>query len=132
MKATEIRRDVLDYILSEVQNSVMRLGINAQLRIRTKKDYRGEPFIAIESDKFQTMPVLFKEVTIEGGISVTGEPNGMIEVFVRLDYCWRSFTGGTNGTELGAMYFWVEKDLPAEIEDDSYHFYIQKKRGLEL
>ena len=132
MKAIELRTEVQEYILSELQNSVMRLGINAQLKFKEEKDYRGGKYLAVESTKFQTQPVMFKEVWLEGVISVTDEKENAIEVCVRLEYNWRSFSGGTNGTDLGKCYFDVDRELPEKLTSENVCYYVNKLRGVEI
>ena len=133
MKQAELRQEIKDYILSEVQVSVMRLGINAQLMFVTDKDYRGNEYIKIESSKFQTMPMMFKEIWIEGRVTVIdSEDEGKQEVSISLEYHWQSFRGGSNGTDIGYIYFEVEKDLPEKIKEDSARFYVRKMKGLEI
>ena len=132
MKATELRTEVKEYILSELQTSVMRLGINTQLNLVVKKDYRGGEYLALESEKFQTQPVIFKEVWLEGTISVIDEKEKAYEVCVRLEYNWRSFTGGTNGTDLGRCHFEVDKELPENLTSENVCYYVDKRRGIEI
>lgn len=134
MKSTELREEVKEFILSEVQMSVMRLGISAPLVLVVDKDYRCSEYLAIESAKFQTSPVLFKEVWISGVISVFDEDQNVncYNVVVTLNYNWRSFRGGTNGTELGDIRFLVDKELPEKMSKDSAHYYVSKAQGIEI
>ena len=133
MKATYLREEVKNHILNEVQSSLIRLGINAAIALVVSKDYRGNDYLTIESAKFQTMPVMFKYVMIKGTINVDEESKeGGLLVYVSLDYHWKSFTGGTNGTELGRMVFFVDKDLPKEMNEERCGLYIQKIQGLSI
>ena len=132
MKAIELRKEVQEYILSELQNSVMRLGISAQLKLVVNKDYRGIEYLAIESEEFQTQPVMFKEVWLGGVLKVSEEKEDAYGVYASLDYNWRSFTGGTNGTDLGRCYFEVDKELPEKLTSGNVCHYVNKRRGIEL
>ena len=133
MKATELREEVKNHIISEVQLSLMRIGISAPLVLVIHKDYRGNEYLAIESAKFQTMPVMFREVTITGTVNVDDEKKeGGILVSVSLEYQWKSFTGGMNGTELGQLVFFVDKDLPKLMTEERCRLYIQKVQGLSI
>ena len=132
MKGTIIGDAVQESILSELQNSIMRLGISAQLKLVVKKDYRGEEYLSLESEKFQTQPVIFKEVWLDGVISITEEKENAYEVCVRLEYNWRSFTGGTNGTDLGRCHFEVDKELPENLTSENVCYYVDKRRGIEI
>ena len=131
MKATEIKKEVLEYIISDLQVSLMRLGINAKLSVNTKKDYRGSDYLAIESEEFQTMPVMFKKVYLTGTIAVTDEKEDSTIISIRLHYNWHSFGGGSNGTELGVAYYEIE-ELPEDLNPRYIRNYVTKKRGLEI
>ena len=132
MKAIELRKEVQEYILSELQKIVMRLGISAQLKLVVNKGYRGIEYLAIESEKFQTQPVIFKEVWLDGVLEVLKEKEDAYEVYARLDYRWRSFTGGTNGTDLGKCYFDVDKELPENLTSGNVCHHVNKRGGIEL
>lgn len=134
MKATELKKEILDYILSEVQTSVMRLGINAQLSYVTRYDYHKNEILGIESTKFQTMPMMFKELMLVGNINIVDETEEQYynEVAISLDYRYTSFNGGHNGTELGRIIFRVDKDLPKKIGHDMEKFYVRKVQSIEI
>lgn len=134
MKAIEIRKEIQEYILSELQTSIMRLGINAQLKLKVEKDYRGQEYLALESTKFQTQPVMFKECWLEGTISINekDENEKGFFVYVRLEYRWKAFSGGYNGTDLGKAHFFVEKDLPENLSEENARYYVDKVNGIEI
>lgn len=133
MKAIDLREEVKCYILNEIRSSLMRLGINAPLSLVVSKDYRGNNYLTIESAKFQTMPVMFKEVMITGTINADDESkeDGIL-VNVSLDYRFKHFNGGNNGAELGRIVFFVEKELPKVMTEERCRMYIQKVQGIEI
>ncbi len=133
MKAIDLREEVKDYILSEVQRSVMRLGINAQLSYVIKHNYRKNELLTIESTKFQTMPMMFKELMLVGDIYIADntEEKDYTEITINLEYRYTSFRGGHNGTELGRITFRLDKDMP-KISSDMVKFYVRKVQGIEI
>lgn len=134
MKTTEIRKEVLEYIISDLQTSVTRLGINAELGIKVEKDYRGKEYLAIESTRFQTQPVLFRECWLDGTISINekDENEKGFFIYIMMDYRWRSFAGGFNGTDFGRAHFFVEKDLPERLTKDNVWCYVRRVSGIEV
>lgn len=70
MKTEILSKQVLDYIINDVETTIHRLGINAQLSIEVEKDYRGNEYEKLVSTSFQTMPMLFKEIHLEGNIAI--------------------------------------------------------------
>lgn len=133
MKATELREEIRQYILSDVQMSVMRLCINTAMMLVPGKDYRGNEYTAIESAPFQTMPVMFKKVWLYGTMTIVEEKENSYEVCVSLDYRWESFRGGSNGMELGRVWYEVAKDLPEKFSEHwGCQSYVNKVRGLEI
>ena len=134
MKATELRTEIKEYILGELQTSLMRMGINAQLSLKVEKDYRKEDYLTVVSEPFQTTPVVFKKLWISGtfGCCESEEHKDKVLISVNLDYNWEAFSRGTNGTDLGTIWFSMSKELPEEIGKDEACYYIRKRHGLEL
>lgn len=133
MKSTDLRNEVREYILSDVQMTLARLGINAACKFVTEKDYRGNDYLTIETSKFQTMPMMFKELYVRGPVGTYEEEDKeFYEVSIRLEYCWKSFRGGSNGTDLGTIRYQVEKDMPERVGEDSVRYYIHKEHGIEI
>lgn len=130
MKATKLQKNVLEYIVSDLQMTINRLGINATLSTKIAKDYRGEEFVKIVSTPFQTMPVLFKEITIDGTIGTGEEDEKNVEVGIRLNYAYTHFRGGGNGHELGIVRYVVEKNIPEKCMDLRY--FIHKTDSIEI
>ncbi len=105
-------KQVLDYIINDVETTIHRLGINAQLSIKVEEDYRGNEYEKLVSTSFQTMPMLFKEIHLEGNILVKEDidaPNDYLEVCINLDYRYHTFDDCNNGHTLGRIIFEVDK-----------------------
>ena len=133
MKSTVLRNEVKEFILSDVQMSAMRLGVNAQFQFVTEKDYRGNDYLVIMSSKFQTVPALFKELWIEGTVrAFEDEDKGCFQVCIKLEYYWKTFGGGSNGTDLGSIRYQVDKDIPERVSEDGIRHYVHKEHGIEI
>ena len=107
-----INLNVLNCIVKDINLSVARLGINTQLSVVEKKDYAGNPYLKVCGTPFQTMPMMFKDITLEGNIYVEEDNRNedAMKVTVRLDYHYHYFDGGSNGHHLGECQFTVDKD----------------------
>lgn len=98
-----VNMHVLSYIAKDITLSVTRLGINTRLLVVEKKDYKNNPYLVFESTPFQTTPMMFKEIKLEGNIYIREDEtdDGFIYVIVDLDYRYNFFDGGSNGHKLG-------------------------------
>lgn len=115
-----LSKQVLDYIINDVETTIHRLGINAQLSIKVEKDYRGNEFEKLVSTSFQTMPVLFKEIHLEGTISVRDkqdEPDDFLKVCINIEYRYTNFSGGSNGHILGRIAYEVDKRTNEKMKE---------------
>ena len=140
MNTEILSKQVLDYIINDVETTIQRLGINAQLSIEVEKDYRGSEYEKLVSTSFQTMPMLFKEIHLEGSIAIRDKvdaPDDFLEVYVNLDYYYHTFDNGSNGHTLGRIVFEVDKRTNEKmIENGGKSNYIsmivRKVQSLEI
>lgn len=135
--AEKINKSVLDYIAKEINLSVSRLGINTQLSIVEVLDYAGRPLLKMVGTPFQTMPVIFREINIEGFIRVrpSSSDEQVMEVNVPLEYRYTTFDDGQNGHTLGSFTFEIDKEIwdTWDGHRDSFIRYgIRKVAGLIL
>ena len=138
---TEIlSKQVLDYIINDVETTIHRLGINAKLSIEVEKDYRGNEYEKLVSTSFQTMPMLFKDIRLDGNIAIRDKvdaPDDFLEVYVYLYYYYHTFDNGSNGHTLGRIVFEVDKRTNEKmIENGGKSNYIsmivRKVQSLEI
>ena len=140
MNTEILSKQVLDYIINDVETTIHRLRINAQLSIEVEKDYRGNEYEKLVSTSFQTMPMLFKEIHLEGSIAIRDKvdaPDDFLEVYVNLDYYYHTFDNGSNGHTLGSIVFEVDKRTNEKmIENGGKSNYIsmivRKVQSLEI
>lgn len=105
---TEIlNKEIVNYIINDVELTIKRLGINVQLSIEQCEDFNHDKFDKLISTSFQTMPMLFKEIHIEGNIYVIANKTeeDCCKVVINLDVRYTHFDGGTNGHELGRIIY---------------------------
>ena len=138
----EIRKDVREYILSQVNETLARLGVSEKV-VETKEwtdRYDSVLHYHFESAPIRQTPMVFKKLVVEGYMVAIELKEGdrLYEytdenelVVVNLEYSWQSFNRGTNGTEIGRMIFAVSKKLPKE--DSKYLEYsVEKLDGLSI
>ena len=131
---TEIlNKEIVNYIINDVELTIKRLGINVQLSIEQCEDYNHEKFDKIVSTSFQTMPMLFKEIHIEGDINVitreTEEDN--CKVIINLDVRYTHFDGGTNGHNLGKIMYLADKSYKGR-NTKHINMYVNKVKSLAI
>lgn len=131
---TEIlNKEIVNYIINDVELTIKRLGINVQLSIEQREDYNHDKFDMIVSTSFQTMPMLFKEIHIEGNINVITKETeeDYCKVVINLDVRYTHFDGGTNGHELGKIMYVVDKSYNGT--DTKYlNMYVDKVKTLAI
>ena len=140
MNTEILSKQVLDYIINDVETTIHRLGINAQLSIEVEKDYRGNEYEKLVSTSFQTMPMLFKDIRLDGNIAIRDKvdaSNDFLEVYVYLYYYYHTFDNGSNGHTLGRIVFEVDKRTNEKmIENGGKSNYIsmivRKVQSLEI
>jgi|UniRef100_UPI0040299197 hypothetical protein len=131
---TEIlNKEIVNYIINDVELTIKRLGINVQLSIEQCEDYNHDKFDKIVSTSFQTMPMLFKEIHIEGDINVitreTEEDN--CKVIINLDVRYTHFDGGTNGHNLGKITYLADKSYKGR-NTKHINMYVNKVKSLAI
>ena len=140
MKTEILSKQVLNYIINDVETTIHRLGINAQLSVEVEKDYRGNEYEKLVSTSFQTMPMLFKVIHLEGNIAIRDKvdaPDDFLEVHVNLDYYYHTFDNGSNGHTLGRIVFEVDKRTNEKMrengkESNYISMIVRKVQSLEI
>ena len=97
----EFNEKIINEIAKTIQNGLLRIGITTNVKVDKHNDT-----LSVTTSDFQTQPVLFKRVYIDGvGKIVSRNPDAesIFNCSLYLDYRWESFLGGRNGTELGQV-----------------------------
>lgn len=128
-----MNKQILDYIVSDIKTQCARLGVDADFKMCEGKDYRGDKYDYLESSPFRQYPMMFKKAFVRGVFHYNKVDGQHTEVGVSLDWRWESFSGGSNGTELGWLHYDViNPDNDAPIGEDEMRYYVTKKKGIML
>ena len=143
----EIRKDVREYILSQVNESLTRLGVSEKVEEYNINEvrYKDKMQYEFKSAPIRQMPVMFKKLIVSGYMMCIEAQEGDFWykanqnrdiVVVNLSYRYQHFDMGSNGCEIGRMLFLVDKELPKSFEskifDDVARNYIFKAEGLQI
>ena len=99
----------LEALKELIQLELLRRGFTAQIVKIDEVEVRGRRFVAFETEKFQTVPVLFKDIIVNQFNSslkkeVFTRENGtqyeMIKVYISIHVSYNHFDGGSNGCKL--------------------------------
>lgn len=98
-----IRKDITE----SVERVLARLGIHTNVSIGEKKIYNGRYLVTVESETFNTTPVIYKWVLVRGSGFLTEdeEDERMAKLYLNLDYRFKYFEGGENGVDIGMAVF---------------------------
>lgn len=133
MTTEVLNKEIANYIISDIELTLQRLGINVQLSIEQCEDYKHEKFDKLISTSFQTVPMLFKEIHIEGDINVMTKATeeDYCKVIINLDVRYTHFNGGTNGYELGRVMYVVDKSYKG-TDTKHMNIYVDKVKTLAI
>ena len=131
---TEIlNKEIVNYIINDVELTIKRLGINVQLSFEQCEDYNHDKFDKLISTSFQTMPMIFKEIHIEGNIYVIANKTeeDCCKVVINLDVRYTHFDGCTNGHELGRIIYIADKSYNG-TDTKHINMYVDKVKPLAI
>lgn len=133
MTTEVLNKEIVNYIISDIELTLQRLGINVQLSIEQCEDYKHEKFDKLISTSFQTVPMLFKEIHIEGDINVMTKATeeDYCKVIIKLGVSYAYFDRGTNGHELGRVMYVVDKSYKG-IDTKHINMYVDKVKTLAI
>ena len=133
MTTEVLNKEIVNYIISDIELTLQRLGFNVQLSIEQCEDYKHETFDKLISTSFQTVPMLFKEIHIEGDINVMTKATeeDYYKVIINLDVRYTHFNGGTNGYELGKIMYVADKSYNG-TDTKHINIYVDKVKTLAI
>ena len=133
MTTEVLNKKIVNYIISDIELTLQRLGINVQLSIEQCEDYKHEKFDKLISTSFQTMPMLFKGIHIEGNINVIEDEKDkdICKVIINLNVGYTYFDGGTNGHKLGRVMYVVDKSYNG-TDTEHINIYVDKVKTLAI
>lgn len=76
-----------------------------EVKVTIEENYRKEKYFRVESNTFQSNPVIFKTLYVDGQASpyYEKEETKIVKLYFYFNYRWVTFTGGGNGVDLGRM-----------------------------
>lgn len=100
---SSIRKDIAE----NVERVLARLGVHTNVSVSEEKIYNGRYLVTVESDTFNTTPVIYKWVLVHGSGFITQdeEDERIANLCLNLDYRFRYFDGGENGVDIGEAVF---------------------------
>lgn len=143
----EIRKEIREYILGEINTTLARLGVSENVKETTEYDntYEGLLHYQFESAPIRQFPMMFKNVIVKGYLVAVEQKddspyarfaNDCDIVLVHLDYSYQHFDMGSNGCHIGSMVFAIKKNLPEKFEDfagkDGRDYFVYKLKGLTI
>ena len=97
---------IKNIILGNLQRIVPQI---TDVEITINKNFSGMEYIKAISTTFQTTPSLFKSVQITGSAQpVENNETNTLVLYFHFSYYWETYSGGTNGTELGHIIFEIK------------------------
>lgn len=106
MNVRDFTEEMRNDIVNAAKRSLMMIGVTADITISVDEKKNR---IKLETEKFNTTPVIYQSVEISGYADlceVEGH-EGLYDLNFYLNYWFVIFGGGHNGTSLGALKFRV-------------------------
>lgn len=79
------------------------------ISIEPKKSFNGAEYLDIATNNIRMTPCVFQSLFINGEARVCKDEEGNEALWVGLSWRWKSFSGGSNGTELATV--WMRKSF---------------------
>lgn len=110
----DFTKEMLDVIEEATMTSLAKLGIHVSgVVLNIGKSRNGELYTRLKTSEFQTTPVIYKSVRVDGYGSLSDVENekykadSVYELNIRLSYRFDYFNGGENGVDIGVLKFSV-------------------------
>lgn len=102
MKTSDITAKTVNFMERAIKTHLLRFGINVDVSIEIT-----EKFICVKTSEFQTYPVMFSKIWVDGVGQLMTDSDGDVYVYIPLNYRYEVFTSGENGTQIGYMKFYL-------------------------
>lgn len=125
---------VLNYIITDMETTLHRLGINTKLSVEKSEENDCLSYGKLVGTPFQTTPMIFREIHIEGNIYVSerGEgEDGKVLITFNLFMYYSYFGGGSNGHNLGNITYEVSKNIDEKLSNHP-NLFVRKIKSLEI
>lgn len=98
-------------ITQEIEKALTRRGFHVSIRIQEElAQIKTRNILKVESDEFQTTPVLFESIRIENFSSGFFEHEKKRGFIIQIHAMYKHFNGGQNGVELFTIRGYLAPD----------------------
>ena len=113
MKKKAMTTKVAELLMTDAKDILLMLGIE------TEFDYEERSgMVYFTSKPISMTPRMFKELRIKGRVYYTGTTylDTLPKVILELEYSYKLFGGGSNGTNFGIIEYAVDGDIEKTID----------------
>lgn len=112
MKYEDFTEEMRNEIINATKDSLSKLGIHTEVRLSARTTRHNQEYIRIDTEPFQTIPVIYKSVFVygDGCVVPCDEIENAFDLCINLDYGFKYFKGGYNGVEIGRLRFRIFSD----------------------
>lgn len=113
MEKKAITTKVAELLMTDAKDILLMLGIE------TEFDYEERSgMVYFTSKPISMTPRMFKELRIKGRVYYTGTTylDTLPKVILELEYSYKLFGGGSNGTNFGIIEYAVNEDIEKTID----------------
>ena len=113
MEKKAMTTKVAELLMTDAKDVLLMLGIETEFSFMEKNNR-----VNFESKPISMTPRLFKELRIRGRVYYTGTAylDSLPKVILELEYSYKLFGGGSNGTNFGIIEYAVNEDIEKTID----------------
>lgn len=113
MEKKAMTTKVAELLMADAKDVLLMLGIETEFSFEEKNGV-----VHVESKPISMTPRLFKELRIRGRAYYTGTTylDVLPKVILELEYSYKLFGGGSNGTNFGIIEYAVNEDIEKIID----------------
>ena len=113
MEKKAMTTKVAELLMTDAKDVLLMLGIETEFSFMEKNGC-----VNFESKPIPMTPRLFKELRIRGRVYYTGTTylDTLPKVILELEYSYKLFGGGSNGTNFGIIEYAVNEDIEKTID----------------
>ena len=116
MEKKAMTTKVAKLLMTDAKDVLLMLGIETEFSFMEKNGR-----VNFESTPISMTPRLFKELSIRGRVYYTGTMylDVLPKVILELEYSYKLFGGGSNGSNLGIIEYAIDEHIDEQIEQYS-------------